>query len=61
MPRTCGTKIGHVRVCGGSGRVTARFYPALFNQRVWKHDEDNEHDLVAELSGVVENGKVKKG
>jgi hypothetical protein len=20
--------IGHVRVCGGSGRVTARFYPA---------------------------------
>jgi hypothetical protein len=22
MPRTYGTKIGHVRVCGGSGRVT---------------------------------------
>jgi hypothetical protein len=28
MPRTCGPKIGHVRVCGGSGWVTARFYPA---------------------------------
>jgi hypothetical protein len=28
MPRTCGTKIGHVRVCGGSGEVTPRFYPA---------------------------------
>jgi hypothetical protein len=27
-PRTCGTKIRHVRVCGGSGWVTARFYPA---------------------------------
>jgi hypothetical protein len=28
MPRTWGTKIGHVRVCGDSGRATARFYPA---------------------------------
>jgi hypothetical protein len=28
MPRTSGPKIGHVRVCGGSGWVTARFYPA---------------------------------
>jgi hypothetical protein len=28
MPRTCGTKIGHVRVFGGSGWVTAWFYPA---------------------------------
>jgi hypothetical protein len=28
MLRTCGPKIGHVQVCGGSGWVTARFYPA---------------------------------
>jgi hypothetical protein len=28
MPRTCGTKIGYDRVCGGSGEVTPRFYPA---------------------------------
>jgi hypothetical protein len=26
MPRTWGTKIGQVRVCGGSGEVTPRFY-----------------------------------
>jgi phosphoribosylformylglycinamidine (FGAM) synthase PurS component len=25
---------------------------------VWEHDEDNEHDHVADLTGVVENGKV---
>jgi hypothetical protein len=31
MPRTCGTKIGQVRVCGGSGWVTTRFYPARFH------------------------------
>jgi hypothetical protein len=30
MPRTESPKIGHVRVCGGSGEVTPRFYPALF-------------------------------
>jgi translation initiation factor IF-1 len=29
--------------------------------RVWEHDEDNEHDLVAELGGEVENGQVRKG
>jgi hypothetical protein len=34
MPHTCGTKIGHVRVCGGSGWVTARFYPALVGRRL---------------------------
>jgi hypothetical protein len=28
MPRTESPKIGQVRVCGGSGRATARFYPA---------------------------------
>jgi hypothetical protein len=28
MPWTCGPKIGHVRVCGGSGEATPRFYPA---------------------------------
>jgi hypothetical protein len=34
MPRTCGTKIGHVRVCGGSGWATARFYPAVREARL---------------------------
>jgi hypothetical protein len=28
------------------------------NVAVWEHDEDNEHDHVADLSGTVENGKV---
>jgi hypothetical protein len=28
MPRTESTKIGHARVCGGSGEATPRFYPA---------------------------------
>jgi hypothetical protein len=25
---------------------------------VWEHDEDNEHDHVADLEGTVENGKI---
>jgi hypothetical protein len=28
MPQTCGPKIEHVRVCGGSGRVAILFYSA---------------------------------
>jgi hypothetical protein len=27
---------------------------------VWEHDGDNEHDHVADLEGVVENGQVRK-
>jgi hypothetical protein len=27
---------------------------------IWEHDEDNEHDHVADLEGTVENGQVKK-
>jgi phage protein D len=28
------------------------------NVTVWEHDEDNEHDHAADLSGTVENGKI---
>jgi hypothetical protein len=30
----------------------------MANVAVWEHDEDNEHDHMADLTGTVENGKV---
>jgi hypothetical protein len=27
---------------------------------IWEHDEDNEHDHVADLTGTVENGQIAK-
>jgi hypothetical protein len=30
----------------------------LFYVTVWEHDEDNEHDHVANLEGTAENGEV---
>jgi hypothetical protein len=33
IPEEPDALIGHVRVCGGSGEVTPRFYPARSNQQ----------------------------
>jgi hypothetical protein len=27
---------------------------------IWEHDDDNEHDHVTDITGVVENGKIAK-